>query len=751
MSPSLQGLADRFAAPPPAAPVKPQLPKIAPADAPQLQLSKNELGRLADQIDTDYFAAISDHNVRMERFQRYYKRWRGRVDPPAAGEEHEDNFRVPITQWQLSSKLAKSMASLFGADAEVNAKPIGPDDQRRVMKVSRFMTWRLFNSMKIVSPATTFEFRTILNGRAHAYAPWQRDTYWAPTEDGGEREITCYEGPGFFPLWADDFICPAEDAVTLHDFSWVMRRFRPTPNDLLRGEDAGRYQGIQATWQKICDQAYSRLRRDMRGGDQIKREKDLDEGVNYESGLSTGPSLQVHQWYGKWRQLRGRKDASATNYEGRRRFESELVISYIPELHQIISVQDLAAMYPRSKKRRPFVESSLMKEGSYWGPGFGEVLEDVEAELTVNHALGGKAGALSVGPIIIYSPASGFDPEDFEYKPGMAIASDNPAGVRIVEMKADLSYPIANQQDLISISERLTGITDQNIGRTQSTPNAPRTARQTLALLEEGDVRASLDLSVLREDWGLILEHCWGLEQMYGSERVFFRVTEQDSGGLFDTSRGGAFMGDDDRAENYDFDLKFATNAWSRETNKQNQLSLYQLDLQNPLVVQNPRALWLVLDKIHRAFGDDRFSDSIPEPPDIGLPVKPSEEWTRMLQGETVHVNPMDNDQLHMLDHNKRLAEAQADPNHDPDAYRAMVRHFTEHMQQMRQKQFMQALTQKLVESLGSGQGGLVDGAAPVSLQNLHSTVGQMIGAQEAPPEQGADTQPGGGKPQKTK
>lgn len=719
--------------------------KFAPADAPQLELSKNELGRLVDQIDTDYFAAINDHDVRMARFQRYYKRWRGRVDPPVLGEEDEPNYRVPITQWQVSSKLAKTIASLFGADAEVNAKPIGPNDQRLVRKVSRFMTWRLFNSMKVVNPATTFEFRTILNGRAHAYAPWHRDTYWAPTANGGEKEITCYEGPGFFPLWADDFIVPAEDATTLHDFSFVMRRFRATPNDLLRGEDAGRYQAIGENWRQICEQARSRLRRDLRGGDQMKREKDLDEGVNYESGLSVGPSLQIHEWYGRWRQIKGRRDASATNYDRRDRFESELVISYVPELHLIVGVQDLAAMYPRTKRRRPFVESSLMRDGSYWGPGFGEVLEDIETELTVNHSLGAKAGQFSVGPLIIYSPASGFDPDSFEYQPGQAIASDNPAAVKVVDFKANLEYPIANQQDLIAISERLTGVTDQNIGRTQSTPNAPRTARQTLALLEEGDVRASLDLTGLREDWGDILQHCWHLEQMYGSERTFFRVTEEDSGGMFAVSGGGAYLADDDREEDYDFDLKFATNAWSKETNKQNQLSLYQLDLQNPLVVQNPRALWLVLDKIHRAFGDDRFCDTIPEPPDIGLPVKPSEEWTRCLQGEDIHCNPMDNDQLHLIDHNKRLADAQADPGHDPDAYNEMVRHVMEHMQQMKQKQLMAELTSRLVQSLGSGQGGLTPGTPPVSLQNLHQTVGSLIGADGAPqPGASPQQQPGG-------
>ncbi len=150
-----------------------------------------------------------------------------------------------------------------------------------------------------------------------------------------------------------------------------------------------------------------------------------------------------------------------------------------------------------------------------------------------------------------------------------------------------------------------------------------------------------------------------------------------------------------------------------------------------------------MLDKIHRAFGDDRFSDCIPEPPDIGLPVKPMEEWTRCLQGEEIHVNPMDNDQLHLMDHNKRLAEAQADPNRDQDAYNAMVRHTIEQMQQMRQKQIMAELTSRLVQSLGSGQGGLRDGAAPMTLQSLHGQLGQMIGAEPAGGSpQGA---PGGG------
>lgn len=712
--------------------------RFATADSPQLDLSKNELNRLANQVEEDYRNALSDHDRRMHRNQSYFMRWRGRVEAPALGEEDEPNYRVPITQWQTYAKLAKGMASLFGDDAEVVAKPTGPNDQRLVRKVSRFASWRLFESMKIINPATIFEFRRILFGRSHAFAPWHRDTFFAPLDGGGEQEIVSYEGPGFFPLWPDDFVVPAEDAETLHDFSFVIRRYRATPNDLLRGEDAGRYQGISDRWEELVRFVGSQRNRDE--GDLVKREKDLAEGVTYEGNLSSANSLQVHEWYGKWRKLKGRKDAALFNVKGRDRYESELVVRYIPELSLIVGVQDLAQMYPRMKKRRPFVEAALTKDGSYWGPSYGELLEDIEKELTVNHNLGNKAGEMSVGPVIVYRPAAGFDPEEFEYSPNTAIASDDPSGVKLLEFKANLEYPITKEQTMIAYSERVTGQTDQTIGRAIDRPNAPRTARQTLALLEEGDVRASLDMSVLREDWGEIIEHFWHLEQMYGNERTFFRVTEEDSGGLFEVSRGGAYMKRDELEENYDFSLKFATNAYSKEQNKQNQLSLYQLDLQNPLVAQNPRALWLVLDKIHRAFGDDRFSDCIPEPPDLGLPVRPQEEWTRALQGEEIHVNPMDNDQLHLMDHNKRLAQAQADPDRDQEAYNAMVRHAMDHMEQIRHKQLMAELTSRLVQSLGSGQGGLRDGAAPVALQNLHSTVGQMIGADGAP-----TSQPGGG------
>lgn len=691
--------------------------QVRPADAPQLSFPQAEVNRLAQRVQQDWWRAYSDHQIRMRRFMRYYMLWRNRVEIPAVGEEQLSNFRVPILQWQVFSKWAKEHASLFGEDAEVVAQPVGPDDQRRVRKIGRFMTWRLFDSMRIQVPAAIFDFRKILFGRAHAYAPWCHDTFEVPMKDGSWKECIAYDGPGFEPLWPDDIVVPAEDVRSIHEFSYVIRRIRRTPDQLLRGEDEGRYQGITENFDSILSFANDRRRRDSYT-EPVKIEKDLAEGVVYEGSLSAANAIEIWEWYGKWRPLKGKKDAREDNLKGRERYEADFVVKYARDLNLVIGLQDLADMYPYKKNRRPFVEGALVEDGSYWSPGFGELLEMAEQELSVNHNLMTEGGQLAVGPVIFYRPASGFNPDTFEYKPGTCVAVEDPSGVKPVEFKADLQPCVLKEQSVIGYTERVTGLTDQNMGRTQDRPNAPRTARQTLALLEEGDVRASLDMSILREHWGEILTHFWELERMYGSPRTFFRVTDDDAGGLFDVVQGGAFLEEQDMSGNYDFHLMFATTVWSREANKQNQLALYQIDLQNPLVVNNPKALWATLDRIHKAFNDDRFSDIVPAPPDLGEPVDPKEEWARALEHEEIHVNPLDNDQQHIARHNKDLALAATDPQRDPQAYKQMEFHVLEHLEQMQQKKMMSAMVQSLAQQLG-----------PVAQQ-----LPGMVGAQPAGP-----------------
>jgi hypothetical protein len=701
---------------------------IAPADAPQLELPPREIDRLKQRIRADYDAAQADHQQRMRRFQAAYRRFRGRTDPQLQGQGGESNFLVPVTQWAVYAKLAKETAAIFGEGADVMAEPVGPSDRDESELVSAFLKWRVFNDMSVVLPATTFNFRKVVFGRAHALSTWERRTYRVPLRDGGEAEEVAYEGPGFEPLWPDDLVVPAEDARTIHDFTWCIVKSRATPNDLLLGEDAGKYQGVEARFEDIVNFAADRKQRDSH--DTVKSEKDLAEGVLYEGNLSGGSVLPVWKWYGKWRMLKGRADARLDNFRGRNRYESDLVVSYLPDLDLVIGIQDLAQMYPRKAQRRPIVEAAMSADGSYWCAGYGELLDEIEKELSSNHNLAQEAGEMTVGPPILYRPGTGFDPENQEYGPRSAIACDDPLAAKQMEIQANFEWPMLAEQKLIGYVERITGISDMNLGRSIDRPNAPKTARQTIALLEEGDVRGSLELTILREHWNAILKHFWELEQDYAPESVFFRVTEKDSKGLLDRRRnGGYYMTARERAGRYDFKLKFASSTYSKQQKREERLGLYQIDLQNPLIVQNPRALWVILNEVHKAFGDERFAEIIPEPPDLGLPKSPVDEWNLALEGRDVHVNPLDPDELHLIDHKRRLEEAAQDPERDQYAYDTMVAHVYEHMQQIRQKQLMVALAGSLAQSIQQNTQlgrGLMSSQMPMPLQHVGATIAQL-------------------------
>jgi hypothetical protein len=713
--------------------VTPQLPQQQPSTAPppqpkapqkdfQLQWSPSEVSRIASRIQTDYKAAISDHNRRIRRWREFYRRWRGAVDAPAMGEEHASNVPVPFIRWNIFTKWAKEMDSLFGDDAQIVGIPVGPSDYRKDKKISVYMTWRVFNSMKLLGPFCEFVLRKLIFGKSIAFAPWQRDTY----EVAGQ-EIVDYEGPGFEPMWPDDIIVPAEDVKTIHDFSWVVRRVRVTPDDLLKGEEDGRYQGIKKNWSTILNHARRGQQRESEG-EEIKLEKDEAEGVLYQRPQSAGEWITILEWYGKWRPLKGRKDGDEWDIASRQMKQQEFVVRYLWDLNMVVGIQALEDLYPTMRHRRPFVESSMCKDGTYWSPGLAEMLIDLEDELRVNHNQATEGAQMAMNPPLGYRPASGATPETIKLESGLAFPLDNPQ-TDLVQIKigSNLDAATWKEQVVLSYGEKLTGLSDMQMGRQQDRPNAPRTATQTVKLLEEGNVRISLDTKVLREDMSLVLSHFWQLEYMFSPEETFFRVTEEDADGLFKTNNGASALTSEDRDGRYDFKLEFAGSVWSKEVKKEQTLARYQLDLQNPLIVQNPRALWQVTKDAHEALGDPNFGDMVPEPPTPDIPVDPKVEWTRMQEGEEVHINPMDNDQLHMIRHYADFQRSQVDPNRDQDAEQALKVHYLNHLAQLQQKKLQQAVIEHAVAAAGQMAGGPQGAGGPADpLTFLHGLFGNM-------------------------
>jgi hypothetical protein len=298
---------------------------------------------------------------------------------------------------------------------------------------------------------------------------------------------------------------------------------------------------------------------------------------------------------------------------------------------------------------------------------------------------------------------------------------------------------VVKQQSTLAIAERVTGLSDYAMGRSIDRPNAPRTATGQVALIEQGNIRVALDMAFARQDLGRMLSHFWTLECQFTPPQVFFRVTEEEAGGLFPVSRGGATMTAKEFAGRYDFDLKFADSVWSKEAQKERALTMYQLDLSNPLIAQNPRALWAIAQRVHKALGDDNFADVLPEPPDLGLPKRPQEEWTLALEGDEITVHPADNDEQHLVDHYRRLKDALMAPPEDRDeqAIQRMVKHSIDHQQQKQAKVLMASLAERMASTMAEMQGGGQSGMAlemppdpqAMTMEALGGGGGEQIGA----------------------
>lgn len=721
----------------------------------QIAISEAEEQRLIARIELDFLAAKAAHQERCDRFARYMQRWENRVDPPAAGDEAKPNHTVPLTQWQCFNKMARDLQALIGDDAQITARPTGPSDADKAAKIGCYMTSRVFDQMELLNPLAVFEFRRILFGRSIAYRPWFRREF-DTLEDGKLKRVCDYEGPGFFPQEPDDIMTPPERGIqSIQDFSYVIRRVPVTVDDLQHG-DGTLYQGTSdpefvekaINWAKTGYNDYT-----LAGQDPIRTEAEKSQGVEYDVvNQQARRTLWMWEWYGKWRPLKRAKTVTASqdpeagpvdpsaadgaqdDLEKRESFEADWVVRYIPGLRKIVGVQDLLELYPKMRKRRPFVESSLIKDGTYWCKGFGALLESIEDEATSNSRLFTAAGELSVWPIVFYKPGGGMSPKTMRLEPGMMIPTEDPAGVNVIRITPNLEYAMEKQQDTLAMGERVTGITDQSLGRAMDRPNAPRTATGQLALIEEGNVRAYLDSTVLREDMEQIIADFWYLDCDLAPKTepgIWFRVTESSAKGTagFDVSKGGAYMTPQEFGGRYDFRLKFATSAWSREAQAQKTLSFLPIAMQNPLVMNNPRAMWMLLNRAAKALGIQDFDGIIPEPPDLDQPISPDLEWTKMLEGDDeVHPNPQDHDDLHLMKHAKQLAESRRDPNPDVQAQNLLVRHIIETREQKASKMAIQALTHSLIQSIQPGGGQGTPGGP---------NIGQLMGALQQPQQPG--------------
>lgn len=687
-----------------------------------LPFSDDELRRLVQRIERDHLNALAAHDVRVRRFAEFEAELWQLVEVTPPEDSGRSNYKVPLLAWVLWRWVADMAEKIFGDDGEVRAEPTEPSDKKSAKLASEFIQWAFFSDMKADLPVIQTLADVGLLGRAHVYMPWRKHTYLAKNPETGEiGEVEKRSGPCWEPIHPDDLIVPAEPhARSIHEFSFVERRFYTTPQHLLDDERDGMYFGVSdpddasvfqdlvrtSSLPMVSQRTWGNLANETR--DQQDRAQGIDSNAAKDSGSEV---IEVIEWYGRWRPELPTEVDGGVVVDGKARWpdQMELRVTIIPALGRIIGVHDLMDLYPTRCDRRPIESIGLFAKGVYWCPGIAQLLRWSWEELTANHNLLTDAVGFATMPPGVYEPAAGMDFKAFRWEPGVMEPVADVNKVRQMPVTANFNGVVLKEQMVLAYVERLFGISDQALGRSSDKPNDPKTATGQALQDAGGNKRMNLDVKVIREQLNHILSRVWELYRNFADKDLYFRVLGEDPSGILDMKDGFAKVSPDTLASTYDFNLKFASTYYSREMEKQRAMEVYGLMMQNPLVQMNPPAMWHVTNELWTALGRRDLASVLPPPGPVDLPKRPVDEWNMLLQGQPIKVHPMDNDQEHIQEFETRIS--QAGPEQQAVVEAALV-HVMAHREQLQMKIAAQgaAMAQGLMMQAAAAQQGQQQG-----------------------------------------
>lgn len=717
----------------------------------QVKLSEAETRRILAKIKADHLAAHEDNQARYRLDIMRYGLWRKKLGM-AQSKPGDSNYRVPLVEWLVRTKWAKTLDAFLGDDAEIEAQPTGPTDRAQQHKVSRYMTWLVFNKMNIVKELARFTFQEIVLGRAHAKCV--HDVEYLYDASGGKR--VWYEGPRFRTVPSYCVIAPPTTGQEsdANDFPWFALRYWKTPDELARDEANGYSTGIKDNWEEVIRRAQDRAR-DTDGNesaqDDLRRIQAEFEGVSSDNPRSEFESIECREHYMRWRMpKRANADVQYDDYKAREMLETELVIRHIPDIcgdGLLISCQRLAEMYPLTTRRRPIVTAAIVDDGTYWPAGLPESLAETEVEMSVNYNQMNEAIDYAIMPPVFFVPGMGYPADKgIKLEPGMGYPSTDPKSVNQMQVTANPQLALMRHQMLGGFSEKLSGLPDIALGAQADRPNSPKTFRGQALLQGQSDIRQTLETMFMSEDWAAILDHIKMLVDTYGKPTEEFRVTEEQASGYFETNKGFATITDEERSGRYDFKLKFATSAQSREARKERGLAFGQVAATLPVFLQNANLQRDYLLLMAKNLELDGLMPTLQAIPDQNVPLTPEVENTQMLQGLDPQIHPQDDDAAHLAKHYE-LAQQQMqmpEAERDTDALHRDIAHMMQHEEQQQRKLAMmaqaqaQANAQAAFGALGIGpQGGQNGNTGAVGQAGgalggagAGGGVGQILGAQ---------------------
>jgi hypothetical protein len=375
---------------------------------------------------------------------------------------------------------------------------------------------------------------------------------------------------------------------------------------------------------------------------------------------------------------------------------------------------------------RPFAKIDFqLRKGQEFGTGMVELLYPLSKEMDAIHNIRLDFGLVSVMPFGFYRPTGGIDPEKIELEPGVLIPVDNPqTDVYFPNLGNRTVFGFQEEQALQTLIERMTSISDLNLGLMSGGQGATRTATGARALV--GEMSANLDVYLrrLNRGWKKSLRYLLHMLQKRIPPGLSYRLTGDDGKDYWRQIRTA-----DDIAGN--FDLEVSPNSASSNQGIQQEKANQILQLtSNPLDIQlgiiTPAQRYEALKTWYQAHEVKDFARYIQKPQGYARVFTPAEELNRVLLGVKVPITPE-------MDHEGYIALWQEFKDNDE-----LLGQFNElqtieaEKQAMAHAQMLQALEQMAAQQANARQMNM---NAAMSQQQTPAGMNPMAGS-AAPPAQ---------------
>ena len=767
------------------------MPVRAFAPPRQLELDENQERDITQMVVDLYRDAVESRTTYYDRHLKYDAMWRGSHNSDRVGPfPGSANLHVQAPYWLVDAVSTRQMMAIWNQNPLVQGEWDDPADEEKAKRAAHLCEWHLQG--KRMSARQRWnricKIRNI-HGRGVGMISYANDEHTyreidldvvndqmvvdltgAPVlDDEGapvmrpidpeaqEVTSTFYRGPVLTPIDWDDLVTPI-GAMNLQPVrecnprgsDWVQIRNWERFGLMQKKEESGVYTSLSDYGDKDAwvDNAPDQVRSGSGEGSENQRrvrQEDRIEGKTralrgrHKPRQNPNPEFEIITHFGTWADKNGK--------------EHEMVFFVCNEPRAFLGGFYLTDYYWHGE--RPLLELHYQTTGTRdESMGVMELCQHLSDELDTIHNMRLDVGFATNLPFFFYRASTSFNPNDIQLRPMKGVPVDDPGDFVFPQFGNVTSFYHQEETLLLSLIERVMGVTDLFLGVSPTKGAGARHATGFVGVQQEAEARMSEILNQDSEAFSFMCRTIYNMELQYGPEFRSFRLHGEESSTEYRN------MSIDELRMSGDYDFKLGANhgSFSQVLRQQQAQSILQITANNPLVMQSPQKMWEVMNFNLQSIGIRAPEKFIGRKEDISAPepVPADTENQNMTQhyygfDQPAQVHPADNPQTHLQAHlnyiNSEEYSAMGRPN--MSGFLAHIQQTQAQLDQMMQAMAVQQQQQQMAGNPGGPTGAYntTEGRAAAQIQNvpdggggqtfMDSYAGQTAQNGVAPPPQG--------------